>query len=386
MAARKICVVTGSRAEYGILYWLLRDIADDPDLCLQLVATGMHLSPEFGLTYRTIEADGFVIDRKVELLLSSDTPAGITKSVGLGVIGFADAFADLAPDLVVVLGDRFEIFAAAQSAFLAGIPLAHIAGGEVTEGAVDEGLRHAMTKMARLHFVSTEAYARRVIQLGEAPDSVFNVGAPGLDSFKRLSLLDRTALSQALGFDLGECFLLVTYHPATLGDESPAVGMEALFDALDRLPQCKVVLTKPNADAGGRVLIDLIDRFAAERPDRVYATTSLGQLRYLSAMKLAAAVVGNSSSGLIEAPSAGKPTVNIGVRQDGRIKANSVIDCADDADAIAEAISRALSPELQAAAAAVASPFGDGCTAPRIKHILKTSDLHRHAIKRFYDL
>lgn len=385
-AKRKICVVTGSRAEYGVLYWLLKEIADDAELQLQLVVTGMHLSPEFGLTYRAIESDGFTIDRKVEMLLSSDTQVGIAKSVGLGVIGFADAFADLSPDIVIVLGDRFEMFAATQAAFFAGIPVAHIAGGEVTEGAVDEGLRHAMSKMAGLHFVSTDEYRQRVIQLGESPDTVFNVGAPGLDNLKRLPLLDLTALSVSLGFKLHQPFLLVTYHPATLGDESPTIGMQELFDALDCFPDHQIILTKPNADAGGRVLIDLIDDYAASQPDRVYSSVSLGQLRYLSAMKLAAAVVGNSSSGLIEAPTAGKPTINIGVRQDGRIKATSIIDCDGTAEAIAAAIRFAISPAGQAQAAATISPFGDGQTAPRIKQILQSTRLNRHAIKRFHDL
>lgn len=386
MAERRLCVVTGSRAEYGILYWLLREIAADPDLRLQLVATGMHLSPEFGLTYRAIEADGFVIDRKVEMLLSSDSCAGIAKSVGLGVIGFADAYAELQPDAVIVLGDRFEIFAAVQAAYLSDLPVAHISGGEITEGALDDGIRHAISKLSRLHFVSTEVYRRRVIQLGETPDTVFNVGALGLDNLTRLPLLDRAELSLELGFDLSGDFLLVTYHPATLGDEAPCQGLLALLEALEHFRHLKIVLTKPNADAGGRAMMELIDRYGAGHPDRVYVTSSLGQLRYLSAMKLCAAVVGNSSSGLIEAPTAGKPSVNIGVRQAGRMRADSTIDCADRCDAIVAAINAALSPEWRARAAQTQSPFGDGQTAPRIKDILKNRELPRHAIKHFHDL
>ncbi|MFC4161592.1 UDP-N-acetylglucosamine 2-epimerase [Chitinimonas lacunae] len=386
MAQRSVCVVTGSRAEYGILYWLLREIAADPALQLQLIVTGMHLSPEFGMTYRAIEADGFVIDRKVEMLLSSDSCVGMAKSVGLGVIGFADAYAQLQPDVVVVLGDRFEIFAAVQAAYLSDLPVAHISGGEITEGALDDGIRHAISKLSRLHFVSTEVYRRRVIQLGESPDTVFNVGALGLDNLNRLPLLDRTELSLELGFDLSGDFLLVTYHPATLGDEAPCAGMLALLEALECFPQLKVVLTKPNADAGGRALIELVDRYAAGHADRVYVTPSLGQLRYLSAMKLCAAVVGNSSSGLIEAPTAGKPAVNIGVRQAGRMRAESIIDCPDRCDAIVAAITTALTPEWRARAALAQSPFGDGQTAPRIKDILKNRELPRHAIKHFHDL
>src|SRR6185369_7739587 len=251
---RKICVVTGTRAEYGLFYWLMKEIQADTDLQLQIIVTGMHLSPEFGLTYRTIEEDSFTIDAKVEMLLSSDTPVGIAKSIGLGVIGFADALEHLRPDVMVVLGDRYEILAATQAALVASIPVAHIHGGETTEGAIDESIRHAITKMAHLHFTAAEAYRSRVIQLGEYPETVFNVGALGVENIKRLKLLDKFQLEQSIDFELSATSFLVTYHPATLGATPPHVAMQALLDALDHFPETKIVFTKPNSDTDGRFL------------------------------------------------------------------------------------------------------------------------------------
>lgn len=386
MRKRKLCVVTGSRAEYGLLYWLLKEIQDDDALELQLVATGMHLSPEFGLTYRVIETDGFRIDAKVEMLLSSDSPVGIAKSMGLATIGFADAFERLRPDLVVMLGDRFEILAAAQAAMAAGLPIAHIHGGETTEGAIDEAIRHAVTKMAHFHFPAAEAYRRRIVQLGEAPERVLNFGAPGLDNIARLRLLERVELEQALGFGLGTTNFLVTYHPVTLGTEPPDVPMRALLAALDRYPDAHVVITKPNADTGGRVLMELIDAYAARFPGRVFASTSLGQLRYLSMMRLADVVVGNSSSGLIEAPALGKPTVNVGMRQAGRLKAVSVIDTDESEAGIAAGLALALTPAFEETARTAESLYGDGGASKRIKDHLKTVVLDGVLVKTFHDL
>lgn len=387
MPMRKtICVVTGSRAEYGILKWLIRELADDPDIRLQLVATGMHLMPDFGLTYRAIEADGFTIDRKVEMMLSSDTATGMAKTVGLGVLGFADAFASLQPDAVVVLGDRIEMLAVAQAAFVSGHAVAHISGGEVTEGAIDDAIRHAITKMSLYHFVAAEAYRQRVIQLGESPDRVFNVGDPGLDSMSRLALLDRAALCAQVGLDPARPFFLVTYHPVTLGSEPLEPQMHALLAALDRQPDYQVLLTKPNADAGGRALSGMVDDYARRQPERVIASTSLGQLRYLSAMKHCAAVVGNSSSGIVEAPAMHRPTVNIGTRQDGRLRAASIIDCAADADQIGAALERAVSPQFQATVATTTSLYGQGSASTRIREILKEVPLGRHLPKRFHDI
>lgn len=383
-AARKICVVTGSRAEYGLLYWPMRAILEEPGLRLQVVATGMHLSPEFGLTWRQIEADGFAIEAKVEMLLSGDTPAAITKSLGLGVIGFADAFERLAPDLVMVLGDRFEILAAAQAALLARIPLAHVHGGELSENAFDDSVRHAITKMAQWHFVAAEPYRRRVVQMGEAPERVFNVGAPGLDHLTRTPWMSRQDLERELGMPLGTPLFLATYHPETLAGTSPEAAMGELLAALGRFPQATVVFTYPNADTGGRILIRMIDEFAARNRPRAGAFVSLGQRRYLSLMREADVIVGNSSSGLTEAPALHRATVNVGGRQDGRLKASSVIDCRSDAASIAEAIGRALSAEFRAALPGTTSLYGAGNAAAAIVARLR-GELPR-VQKPFFDI
>jgi UDP-N-acetylglucosamine 2-epimerase (non-hydrolysing)/GDP/UDP-N,N'-diacetylbacillosamine 2-epimerase (hydrolysing) len=387
MSRRRICVVTGSRAEYGLLYWLMRALADDPDIEFRLAVTGMHLAPEFGLTWRTIEADGFAIDETVEMLLSGDTPVAVAKSIGLGVIGFADAFARLRPDIVVLLGDRYETFAAAQAALTAAIPIAHIHGGEVTEGAIDEAMRHAISKMAHLHFTAAEPYRRRVIQLGEDPARVFTVGAPGLDNVLRIEPLGRPDLACALDFDLGEAPLfLVTYHPATASGEDPGRPMRALFDALDGFPESRILITKANADAGGRVINRMIDGYAAARPGSVKAAASLGTRRYVGALRAAAVVVGNSSSGIIEAPALGRPTVNLGDRQAGRLRAASIIDCREEPGAIKAAIATALTPAFQAQAAQAEPPYGRGGATEAIHRVLRTIPLDGLARKRFHDL
>lgn len=383
-ALRRICVVTGSRAEYGLLYWVMKAIAAHPALELQVIATGMHLSPEFGLTYRQIDADGFVIDAKVEMLLSGDTPTAVAKSVGLGVIGFADAYARLAPDVVVVLGDRFEILAAAQSAALARIPLAHIHGGETSEGAVDEGIRHAVTKLSTWHFVAAEAYRKRVVQLGEHPNRVFNVGAPGLDSLVQLPLLSRGELEAELAMMLASPLLLVTYHPATLGELPPGEAVDRLLAALDRFPAASVVFTYPNADAGGRDIVARLQAYEVRHGGRVKGFTSLGQLRYLSLLVQADAVVGNSSSALIEAPAARTATVDVGPRQRGRLKAASVLEAAENADDIAARIAEALSPAFQAGLATVESLYGQGGASQRIVDELVR--LRPVAAKTFFDI
>jgi UDP-hydrolysing UDP-N-acetyl-D-glucosamine 2-epimerase len=381
---RKICVVTGTRAEYGLLYWLLREIKEDPDLELQLVATGMHLSPEFGLTYRAIEEDGFAIDAKVEMLLSSDTPVGIAKSIGLGVIGFADALARLQPDILVVLGDRFEILAAAQTALIAKIPLAHIHGGESTEGLIDEAIRHAVTKMAHLHFVASEPYRNRVIQLGEDPNLVFNFGAPGLDNIKKLKLFNKKDFEQSINFKLGKINFLVTYHPVTLINDGPESSMTSLLVALTSFPNAKIIFTKPNADTQGHIIMDMIDQFVEGHRNNTIAFTSMGQIRYLSAIQHVDVVIGNSSSGLIEAPLFKKPTVNIGDRQRGRLKAKSIIGCAENTEAIIAAIEKALSPDFQKTLPNVKSLYGHGDASSKIKEILKTINLDGIIMKTFY--
>lgn len=383
--SRTVCVVTGTRADYGLLRWVMEGIRQSPDLHLQVIATGMHLSPEFGLTYREIEKDGFAIDRKVEMLLSSDTPAGVTKSMGLGLIGFGEAIEQLKPDLLLLLGDRFEIFAAAAAAMVARVPLAHLHGGETTEGAIDEAIRHSITKMSHLHFVAAEEYRRRVVQLGEAPERVFLVGGLGIDNIKRLDLLDRAALEASLDFKLGPKNLLVTFHPVTLEKSTAGAQMTELLAALDALEDTHLIFTMPNADTDGRILIDMIEQFVATHPNaRVY--TSLGQMRYLSCISQVDGVVGNSSSGLIEVPSFRKGTVNIGDRQRGRLKAGSVIDCAPDRQLIADALRTLYSAEFQSGLAMVRNPYGEGGASDKVVRVLQEYPLDQLLKKPFYDL
>jgi GDP/UDP-N,N'-diacetylbacillosamine 2-epimerase (hydrolysing) len=377
--------VTGTRAEYGLLKRVMDGIRAASDLELQVVATGMHLSPEFGLTYREIEQDGFRIDRRVEMLLSSDTPAGVAKSMGLGMIGFADTFEQLAPDLLLVLGDRFEILSAVSAALVARIPVAHLHGGETTEGAYDESMRHAITKMAHLHFVAAESYRDRVIQLGEDPDKVFLVGGLGVDNIRHAELLDRDALEASLGFEFGPRNLLVTFHPATLEQATAAGQMEELLTALGTLENTRLVFTMPNADTGGRVLLGMIEEFA-ETHLNARAYTSLGQLRYLSCLRQVDAVIGNSSSGFAEAPSFGIGTVNIGDRQRGRLKAASVIDCNPERNEIIAAINKVYSPGFRETLRTVRNPYGDGGATSKILSVIRETPLEKLTTKVFYDL
>lgn len=383
---RKICVFTGTRADYGLLQPLMREISRTSGLELQVLASGMHLSPEFGNTYREIENDGFRIDAKVEILLSSDTPVGIAKSTGLGLLNYSETLSRLQPDLVVILGDRFEAFAMAASATICKIPIAHLHGGELSFGAIDEAFRHAITKMSHLHFTSTEAYRQRVVQLGEAPERVFNVGAIGVENIKSLPLLDRHALEKAINFPLGDAVLLVTFHPVTLEHDSAGKQFQEILLALKRFPQVKIIFTKANADTDGRAINRLIDDFVEQHPGRTCSFTSMGQLRYLSTMRQATAVVGNSSSGIIEAPSFKVPTINIGDRQKGRLKAPSVIDCPPREKAVADALELALSPSFQKAMQTVCNPYEKQGTTAAILQKLKEYDLNGILKKEFYDL
>ena len=384
---RAICIVTGSRAEYGLLYWLMKEIQADPELELQIIVTGMHLSPEFGLTYQQIEQDGFHINKKIEMLLSSDTPVGIAKSTGLGLIGFADAYAELQPDIVVLLGDRFEIFAAATAALIARIPIAHLHGGEATEGAIDEPIRHAITKMSHLHFTATDEYRKRVIQLGETPQRVFNVGGLGIDNIKKLKLLSREEFEQSMGFVLGQRNILVTFHPATLEKATAAEQFHHLLDALDEFQDMKIIFTKPNADTEGRILIEMIDKYVMLHQEKAVAFTSLGQLRYLSALQFMDGVVGNSSSGISEAPTFKIGTINIGDRQRGRIKAASVIDCEPTKASILEALRKLFTEEFRAMLKDVKNPYGEGNSAEKIARILKEKIYKISSVKKnFYNL
>jgi GDP/UDP-N,N'-diacetylbacillosamine 2-epimerase (hydrolysing) len=381
---RKICVITGTRAEYGLLRWVMQGIKGDPALTLQVIATGMHLSPEFGLTYREIERDGFQIDRKVEMLTSSDTAVGIAKSMGLGMIGFADALDALRPDLIVVLGDRFEIFAAVSAALVARIPVAHLHGGEATEGLIDEAIRHSITKMSHLHFVAADEYRNRVIQLGEQPRNVHLVGGLGIDNIKRIKLLDRQALEESLDFKLGAKNLLVTFHPVTLETSTAEDQMAELLAALGELYDTQLIFTLPNADTDGRALIKMVEQFAA-RHANARAFTSLGQLRYLSCVALVDGVVGNSSSGLAEVPSFKKGTVNIGDRQRGRLMADSVINCGPDRASIRAALQTLYSAAFQEKLTDVRNPYGDGGASDKIVEVIRSVELDGILKKRFFD-
>ncbi len=382
---RKICIITGTRAEYGLLRWVMQGIKDDPELTLQIIATGMHLSPEFGLTYRDIEQDGFQIDRKVEMLTSSDTSVGIAKSMGLGLIGFADALHELKPDLIVVLGDRFEIFSAVSAALVARIPVAHLHGGELTEGAFDDALRHSITKMSHLHFVAAEEYSQRVIQLGEQPDRVFLVGGLGIDNIKRLKLLDRAELEASLDFKLGSKNLLVTFHPVTLETATASEQMAKLLAALAELTDTQLIFTMPNADTDGRVLMKMVEEFTAQHAN-AQAYTSLGQLRYLSCIAQVDGVVGNSSSGLAEVPSFRKGTINIGDRQRGRLRAESVIDCEPTQRSIAQALEKLYSPNFRSVASRAINPYGEGGASEKVVETIRTVSLAALVKKTFHDL
>lgn len=380
---RKICVVTGGRADYGLLYWPMKEIAGADDFELQVVAAGMHLAPEFGDTVRRIEEDGFALSARVEMLLASDSAVGIAKSIGLGVIGFADAFVRLAPDLLLVLGDRFEILAAVEAALVARLPVAHLCGGDLTQGAYDDAIRHAITKMAHLHFPSNSAAARRLRQMGEDPARIFTVGSPGIDNICRQLPMSREDVARETGLDLARPCLLVTYHPATLGAAPASAELEELLAALDLVGHgMTIAVTMPNADNDGRVLRRAFEAFAASHPN-VRTFAALGSRLYLNLMRYAAAVVGNSSSGLYEAPSLGTPTVDIGDRQQGRLKAASVISAAPERGAIADAIRAA----LRRGNAPVENPYGTGDASRRIVEVLRgVGDFRALTRKRFVEL
>lgn len=383
---RKICVVTGTRAEYGLLFWVIKDLLESEHFKLQLVVTGMHLSPEFGLTYKQIEQDGFKIDKKIEIILSSDTEIGISKSIGLGMISFSEAFAELKPDIVLLLGDRFEIFAAATAAMIARIPIAHCHGGEATEGLIDESIRHSITKMSQLHFVSTEEYKNRVIQLGEQPNRVFNVGALGIENINKLKLLDKESFEKSINFNLGKRNVLITFHPVTLDNKSAKVQFNELLSALQELKDVKLIFTKPNADTDGRVIIKMIDEFVALDSKNRVSFISLGQLRYLSAIQFIDAVIGNSSSGIIEVPSFKRPTINIGDRQKGRVMGKTIVNCNPEKQSINFAIEKVFSASFKESLYHEANPYGVDNSSEKIISILKESDFSNLIKKEFYNI
>ena len=385
---RKICVVTGTRAEYGLLSRLMRMIKESDKAQLQVVATNMHLSPKYGNTYKEIEADGFVIDKRVPII--DETAPNDSHSTVLemsrALSGFADAYSELKPDLLVVLGDRYEILAAAAAALIMRIPIAHISGGDVTEGAFDDAIRHSITKMSQLHFPSTEEYRKRVIQLGEQPDRVFNVGALGVENIKKMPLMGKEEIEKEIDFKINNNTILVTYHPVTLGNRTAKDDIEDFVVALEERTDIRVIFTMPNSDTGGQFIVDAINEFVAKNPERAKAYKSLGVLRYLSVMSQVAAVVGNSSSGLVEVPSFGIPTLNIGDRQKGRLAADSVYNCAPDKSAVLNGLDMVLSPAFRKKAAETHNPYEKENTAQAIFDVISTYPLEHLNQKHFYDI
>ncbi len=382
---RKICIITGSRADYGLLRLVMKEISEDPSLTLQVIATGTHLSENFGLTYKEIEEDGFIIDFKVEILNFLDSPVGIAESMSKGLIGCAKAIESLKPDLVVVLGDRYEIFAAAAAALVARIPIAHVHGGESTIGAFDEAFRHSITKMSQLHFVATDEYRKRVIQLGENPENVFLVGGLGVDILKNINLLNKLEIESLLGIKFLAKSLLITFHPVTLENDTAEEQTKELLLALSELTDTTLIFTMPNADTGGLVIMNLIEKFVNSHSD-AYSFKSLGQHLYLSCIPYVDGVVGNSSSGLMEVPSFKKGTINVGSRQLGRHMASSVINCEPEQAQIRSAIERLYSEEFQASLAGSRNPYGDGGASLKIVETLRGCKLNGIIQKKFNDL
>lgn len=382
---KKICIITGTRAEYGLLKNLMQLIKESNLSELQLIATGTHLIQEYGLTLNHILEDGFLIDKKIDILMASDTPVAISKSIALAQIGYAEAFEELKPDIIVVLGDRYEILPAASAALIAGIPLAHIHGGEVTEGAIDESIRHAVTKLSHLHFTSTEEYRKRIIQMGEDPRNVHYVGAPGLDYLDNMKMLSLSELSISLEFNLTKPFGLITYHPVTIDNKPTLTSLNELLKALERFENLQFIITYPNADADGGKIINRLKEFA-DKNKNILLTPSLGQIRYLSAINNAAFVLGNSSSGIIEVPSFGKTTINIGDRQKGRITANSVLNCEENAKSIIKAIEYSLEPSNQEKVKKTKNPYKKGNSCEEIFNCIINTDYNQLKRKPFNDI
>ncbi|MGF1868604.1 UDP-N-acetylglucosamine 2-epimerase [Photobacterium indicum] len=384
---RKICVVTATRAEYGLLKCLLDDISNEPALALQLVVTGSHLSPEFGYTVEQIQEDGHTIDKKIEILLSSDSPVGVSKSMGLAQISFAEAFDELKPDIVLVLGDRYELIPIVSAANIARIPVAHLNGGELTEGAIDELIRHGITKLSQLHFTAIDEYARRVIQMGENPSRVFNVGEVGLDNISRMKLMSREDFEASIECKLAAKNLLITYHPETTESVSQIeTDFSQILEALDQCEDTLLIFTKANADVGGRTINLMIDKYVEANKEKSIAFMSLGQLRYLSALQYIDAVVGNSSSGIVEAPSFKVATINIGDRQKGRIRSESVIDIAVDKQLVISALAAIYQPDFQMTLNSVVNPYGQGDSSQQVVDVLKSVELDKLRSKPFYDV
>lgn len=382
---RKICVISGTRAEYGLLKWLMREIENSPHLELQIIVTGQHLSPKFGLTYKEIESDGFVINKKVEMMLRSDSAVGITKSMAVGLLGFSEAYESLSPDLILVLGDRYELLTAVTAAMIFQIPIAHLHGGEATEGLIDEAIRHSITKMSHLHFVSADEYRKRVIQLGEDPERVFLVGGLGVDAISQIKLLNKDELEKQIGFTFSKQNLLVTFHPVTLEKDTASHQVSELLKVLGTLPETGIIFTAPNSDPDNAIIFHLMENFCKKHPNaRLYS--SLGQLKYLSCVNQVDALIGNSSSGLTEAPSFKVATINIGDRQKGRLKATSVIDCEANQNSIMQAVNQAYSPVFKDKLKHVINPYGSGGSSKKIANILATTSLDGILKKSFFNI
>ncbi|MAD91475.1 MAG: UDP-N-acetylglucosamine 2-epimerase (hydrolyzing) [Gammaproteobacteria bacterium] len=383
---RRIAVFTGTRAEYGLLSSIIKGLDKSPNAELALIVGGMHLSSEFGYTVSEIENDGIRVSARLEFLVSSETSVGISKSMGLAIISAAEYFERERPDILVLLGDRFEAMAVAQAAMIARIPIAHIHGGEITEGLIDEAIRHSITKMSHLHFASTDAYAKRIHQLGENPDNIFNFGAPGVDNIRNLELLTKEELSESIEFNLNKKYILVTHHPVTLSSDSGIEGLCNLLSILDEYPDYRLIISYPNADTKNRAIIELLEKYYLKDKKRTFLTRSLGVQRYLSAVKHSELVVGNSSSGLIEAPTLGVPTVNIGDRQKGRIHGDSVLNCDDSLASIRRTMTHALSSDFRQLSKNAKNPYGDGQSSGKILDMLIKFPLENIIFKQFYDL
>lgn len=382
---RKICFVTGTRAEYGLLSRLMRLVKEDKDLRLQVIATNMHLMPEYGETYKEIEKDGFTIDKKVYMHKPSDDAHGIISSMAEEMQGMNDALSELKPDILVLLGDRYEILVAAQVALIHRVPIAHIHGGEVTEGAFDDAIRHSVTKMSSLHFTSCEEYRHRVIQMGEQPSRVFDVGSLGVENIKAVPLMTKEELEASLDFKIDTQTILVTYHPVTLGG-NPAKDIREFLDALDLFKDLKVIFTMPNSDTGRDAIALAVENYVEKHSNRAKAYTSLGLRRYLSTLQFVKAAVGNSSSGIIEVPSFGIPTLNIGDRQKGRLASKSVVNCGTSKDEVIAGLKLCLSEEMLKAAKTYGNPYAKPYTANLIYQELKNVELAGLNLKTFYDL
>ena len=385
MSKRKICIVTGSRAEYGLLYWLIKEVEADQDFELQLIVTGSHLSSEFGLTYKEIEKD-FKIEKKIDMHLSSDTSEGISKSMGIAQTSFSKAYNKLKPDIVVVLGDRYEVFSAVSSAMISRIPIAHLHGGEATEGVIDEAIRHSITKMSHLHFTAAKEYSKKVIQLGEEPNKVFNVGGAGIENIKRLKLLRKKDFEKSINFKLNIKNILVTYHSVTLEDKTSKKSFQELLDTIDELKNTNIIFTKANSDMDGKVINQMIDQYTKKNLEKSISVTSLGQLNYLSALKYMDFIIGNSSSGLLEAPSFKIGTINIGDRQNGRLKAKSVVDCLPNKKNMKRAIKKIYSNKFQKILKDVQNPYDNGCASKKITKVLKKVKLDKILKKKFFNI